>query len=292
MDIIKGTGVALVTPFNDDFSIDFKSLENIINNVINGGVDFLVVLGTTGESVVLNKYERREVIDFCIRINNNRLPIVLGLGSNNTLDLIKEIKLTNFSGIDAILSVSPYYNKPTQDGIYLHYSMIAEVSPVPIIIYNVPGRTATNITSDTTIRLANDFKNIIAIKEASGDLKQIEQIIKYRPKDFLVLSGDDELTLKIIELGGDGVIAVIGQAFPEIFSNMVSLIIKGNIKKAIEFHKSLVLIYPPLYNDGNPAGIKASLNIMGICKNVVRPPLVPVSESVYNKLKEIILGSS
>tara|TARA_B100000902_G_scaffold221471_1_gene210430 strand:+ start:56944 stop:57822 length:879 start_codon:yes stop_codon:yes gene_type:complete len=292
MDIIKGTGVALVTPFNDDFSIDFKSLENIINNVINGGVDFLVVLGTTGESVVLNKYERREVIDFCIRINNNRLPIVLGLGSNNTLDLIKEIKLTNFSGIDAILSVSPYYNKPTQDGIYLHYSMIAEVSPVPIIIYNVPGRTATNITSDTTIRLANDFKNIIAIKEASGDLKQIEQIIKYRPKDFLVLSGDDELTLKIIELGGDGVIAVIGQAFPEIFSNMVSQIIKGNIKKAIEFHKSLVLIYPPLYNDGNPAGIKASLNIMGICKNVVRPPLVPVSESVYNKLKEIILGSS
>ncbi len=292
MDIIKGTGVALVTPFNDDFSIDFKSLENIINNVINGGVDFLVVLGTTGESVVLNKYERREVIDFCIRINNNRLPIVLGLGSNNTLDLIKEIKLTNFSGIDAILSVSPYYNKPTQDGIYLHYSMIAEVSPVPIIIYNVPGRTATNITSDTTIRSANDFKNIIAIKEASGDLKQIEQIIKYRPKDFLVLSGDDELTLKIIELGGDGVIAVIGQAFPEIFSNMVSLIIKGNIKKAIEFHKSLVLIYPPLYNDGNPAGIKASLNIMGICKNVVRPPLVPVSESVYNKLKEIILGSS
>jgi 4-hydroxy-tetrahydrodipicolinate synthase len=292
MDIIKGTGVALVTPFNEDFSIDFKSLENIINNVINGGVDFLVVLGTTGESVVLNKYERREVIDFCIRINNNRLPIVLGLGSNNTLDLIKEIKLTNFSGIDAILSVSPYYNKPTQDGIYLHYSMIAEVSPVPIIIYNVPGRTATNITSDTTIRLANDFKNIIAIKEASGDLKQIEQIIKYRPKDFLVLSGDDELTLKIIELGGDGVIAVIGQAYPEIFSNMVSQIIKGNIKRAIEFHKSLVLIYPPLYNDGNPAGIKASLNIMGICKNVVRPPLVPVSESVYNKLKEIILGSS
>ncbi len=292
MDIIKGTGVALVTPFNEDFSIDFKSLENIINNVINGGVDFLVVLGTTGESVVLNKYERREVIDFCIRINNNRLPIVLGLGSNNTLDLIKEIKLTNFSGIDAILSVSPYYNKPTQDGIYLHYSMIAEVSPVPIIIYNVPGRTATNITSDTTIRLANDFKNIIAIKEASGDLKQIEQIIKYRPKDFLVLSGDDELTLKIIELGGDGVIAVIGQAYPEIFSNMVSQIIKGNIKRAIEFHKSLVLIYPPLYNDGNPAGIKASLNIMGICKNVVRPPLVPVSESVYNKLKEIISGSS
>tara|TARA_B100001142_G_scaffold292270_1_gene311018 strand:- start:951 stop:1829 length:879 start_codon:yes stop_codon:yes gene_type:complete len=292
MDIIKGTGVALVTPFNEDFSIDFKSLENIINNVINGGVDFLVVLGTTGESVVLNKYERREVIDFCIRINNNRLPIVLGLGSNNTLDLIKEIKLTNFSGIDAILSVSPYYNKPTQDGIYLHYSMIAEVSPVPIIIYNVPGRTATNITSDTTIRLANDFKNIIAIKEASGDLKQIEQIIKYRPKDFLVLSGDDELTLKIIDLGGDGVIAVIGQAYPEIFSNMVSQIIKGNIKRAIEFHKSLVLIYPPLYNDGNPAGIKASLNIMGICKNVVRPPLVPVSESVYNKLKEIISGSS
>ncbi len=292
MDIIKGTGVALVTPFNEDFSIDFKSLENIINNVINGGVDFLVVLGTTGESVVLNKYERREVIDFCIRINNNRLPIVLGLGSNNTLDLIKEIKLTNFSGIDAILSVSPYYNKPTQDGIYLHYSMIAEVSPVPIIIYNVPGRTATNITSDTTIRLANDFKNIIAIKEASGDLKQIEQIIKYRPKDFLVLSGDDELTLKIIDLGGDGVIAVIGQAYPEIFSNMVSHIIKGNIKRAIEFHKSLVLIYPPLYNDGNPAGIKASLNIMGICKNVVRPPLVPVSESVYNKLKEIISGSS
>jgi len=289
MDFIKGTGVALVTPFNEDFSIDFKSLKNIIDNVINGGVDFLVVLGTTGESVVLDKYEKKEVIDFCIKINNNRLPIVLGLGSNNTFDLIQEIEITNFSGIDAILSVSPYYNKPTQEGIYLHYSMIAEVSPVPIIIYNVPGRTASNITSDTTIRLANDFKNIIAIKEASGDLKQIEEIIKYRPKDFLVLSGDDELTLKILELGGDGVIGVVVQAYPEIYSKMVGQILMGNINRAIEFHKNLVLIYPSLYIDGNPAGIKASLDIMGICKNVVRPPLVPVSKSTYNKLKEIIL---
>ena len=210
MEKIKGTGVALITPFNADFSIDYTSLEKLLNHQIDGGIDFLVVMGTTGESTTLSSQEKKEVVTFCKKINNGRLPIVLGIGGNNTFALVEEIKSTNFEGIDAILSVSPCYNKPTQDGIYLHYKMIAEACPLPIILYNVPGRTASNISTETTLRLANDFENIVAIKEASGDLDQIEKILQKRPKNFLVLSGDDNLTSKMIAMGGDGVIAVIG----------------------------------------------------------------------------------
>ena len=201
---------------------------------------------------------------------------------------MEEIKSTNFEGIDAILSVSPYYNKPTQDGIYLHYKMIAEACPLPIILYNVPGRTASNISAETTLRLANDFEKIVAVKEASGDLAQIEKIIQQRPKDFLVLSGDDDLTSKMIEMGGDGVIAVIGQSHSKEFSEMVNTGLAGDFAKANQLHEKLNPIYDPLYKDGNPAGVKATLNILGICKNVLRPPLVPVSDTTYKKLKRFI----
>ena len=288
MDKITGTGVALITPFNEDFSIDFTSLEKLINHQIDGEVDYLVVMGTTGESVVLSKSEKKEVVNFCKKINAGRLPIILGLGSNNTFALVEEIKSTDFDGIDGVLSVSPYYNKPTQDGIYLHYKMIAEVCPLPIILYNVPGRTASNITSETTLCLANDFDNIVAVKEASGDLQQIAEIIEKRPANFLVLSGDDGLTPKMIEMGGDGVITVIGQSHPQIFSDMVRAGLAGDFEKANQLHDKLNPIYEPLYIDGNPAGIKATLNIMGICKNVLRPPLVGVTEETYNNLKRFI----
>ena len=288
MNKIKGTGVALITPFNEDFSIDYASLEKLINHQIDGAIDYLVVMGTTGESVVLSKSEKREVVDFCKKINAGRLPIILGLGSNDTFALVEEIKSTEFDGIDAVLSVSPYYNKPTQDGIYLHYKMIAEACPLPIILYNVPGRTASNISSETTLRLANDFENIVAVKEASGDLQQIAEIIEKRPANFLVLSGDDGLTSKMIAMGGDGVIAVIGQSHPKDFSAMVRAGLKGDIEKANQLHEKLNPIYEPLYIDGNPAGIKATLNIMGICKNILRPPLVGVTEETYNNLKRFI----
>ncbi len=288
MDKITGTGVALITPFNEDFSIDFTSLKKLINHQIEGGVDYLVVMGTTGESVVLSKSEKKEVVNFCKKINAGRLPIILGLGSNNTFALVEEIKSTDFDGIDGVLSVSPYYNKPTQDGIYLHYKMIAEVCPLPIILYNVPGRTASNITAETTLCLANDFDNIVAVKEASGDLQQIAEIIEKRPANFLVLSGDDGLTPKMIEMGGDGVITVIGQSHPQIFSDMVRAGLAGDFEKANQLHDKLNPIYEPLYIDGNPAGIKATLNIMGICKNVLRPPLVGVTEKTYNNLKRFI----
>ncbi len=288
MNKIKGTGIALVTPFNEDFSIDFTSLEKLINYTIIGGVDFLVMLGTTGESATLTKQEKKEVVAFCKKINAGRLPIVQGVGGNNTFALVKELKNTNFDGIDAILSVSPYYNKPTQEGIYLHYKILSEASPLPIILYNVPGRTASNISAETTLRLANDFENIVAVKEASGDLDQIEKIIKWKPKDFLVLSGDDGLTSKMIGMGGDGVISVIGQSHPQIFSDMVRTGLKGDIEKVNQLHEKLSPIYEPLYKDGNPAGIKATLNIMGICKNILRPPLVGVTDETYNNLKRFI----
>ena len=288
MNKIKGTGVALITPFNEDFSIDYASLEKLINHQIDGGVDYLLVMGTTGESVVLSKQEKKQVVNFCKKVNNARLPIVLGVGSNNTFALVEEIKSTDFDGIDAVLSVSPYYNKPSQDGIYLHYKMIAEVCTLPIILYNVPGRTASNITAETTLRLANDFGNIVAVKEASGNLQQIAEIIEKRPSDFLVLSGDDGLTPKMIEMGGDGVIAVIGQSHPQIFSDMVRAALKADFEKANLLHEKLSPIYEPLYIDGNPAGIKATLNIMGICKNILRPPLVGVTEETYNNLKRFI----
>ena len=284
---IKGTGVALITPFNIDYSIDYSALKNIIDFTIRGGVDFLVILGTTGESPVISIKERNELLAFCKDVIDSRVPIVIGLGGNNTLSLIDEIQSIDLNGIDAILSVAPYYNKPNQDGIYLHYKLIAENSSLPVILYNVPSRTGVNISSKTTLRLANDFTNIIAIKEASGDLRQIKDIIKNKPKNFLVLSGDDGLTEKMIKMGADGVIAVIAQAFPEIFSQMVNMALSKQYNHSRKLDEGIREIYSSLYHDGNPAGIKATLNILGLCNNILRPPLTPVSSVVYSDLKEL-----
>ena len=288
MDKIKGTGVALVTPFNEDKSVDYKGLENLLNHVIDGGIDYLVLMGTTGESVTLSKGEKVAVVDFCKKINNSRIPVVLGIGGNNTMQVVEDIKSANLDGIDAILSVSPAYNKPSQEGIYQHYKMISGNCPLPIIVYNVPGRTASNISAETTVRLANDFENIVAIKEASGDMDQIMKIIKNKPSDFVVLSGDDGLTLPMIHMGAEGVISVIGQSHPKEYSDMVSFGLSGNQEIANQLHNKLYDFYVPLYAEGNPVGIKACLELLGICKSQVRLPLVEASDAIKNELKSLM----
>ena len=288
MDKIKGTGVALVTPFNEDKSVDYKGLENLLNHVIDGGIDYLVLMGTTGERVTLSKGEKVAVVDFCKKINNSRIPVVLGIGGNNTMQVVADIKSANLDGIDAILSVSPAYNKPSQEGIYQHYKMISGNCPVPIIVYNVPGRTASNISAETTVRLANDFKNIVAVKEASGDMDQIMKIIKNKPSDFVVLSGDDGLTLPMIHMGAEGVISVIGQSHPKEYSDMVSFGLSGNQEIANQLHNKLYDFYVPLYAEGNPVGIKACLELLGICKSQVRLPLVEASDAIKNELKSLM----
>ena len=288
MDKIKGTGVALVTPFNNDKSVDYEGLENLLNHVINGGVDFLVLMGTSGESTTLSKTERIEVVDFCKKINNGRLPIVLGIGGNNTMQVVADIQTANLENVDAILSVSPAYNKPSQEGIYQHYKMISESSPLPIIVYNVPGRTSSNISAATTVRLATDFKNIVGVKEASGDMDQIMKILKNKPADFVVLSGDDGLTLPMIHMGAEGVISVIGQSYPKDFSDMVSFGLSEHNKLANQIHYKLYDFYGPLYAEGNPVGVKACLEMLGICKAVVRLPLVEASNTIKNELKKLL----
>lgn len=288
MNKIKGTGVALITPFNVDKTIDYNGLENLLKHVINGGVDYLVLMGTTAESATLTKKERLEVVSFCKKINKKRLPIVLGIGGNNTMQIVSDIQSSNLDGICAILSVSPYYNKPSQEGIYQHYKMISENCHLPIIMYNVPGRTASNISTKTTLRLANDFDNIIAIKEASGDMEQIMKIIKHKPSSFIVLSGDDNLTLPMIHMGAEGVISVIGQSHPKEYSNMVSFAMSGNNEVANQLHNRLYDFYEPLYAEGNPVGVKACLELLGICRNEVRLPLVNASEKITQDLKQLI----
>jgi len=285
----KGTGVAIVTPFNKDSSIDYKSLGKLVDFIIKGGVEYIVVLGTTGESVTLSKEEKQSIITHVIENVNKRVPIVLGLGGNNTQEIVNSLKKTaDFNHIDALLSVSPYYNKPNQRGIYQHYKAISEVSPLPIILYNVPGRTASNLTAETTLKLANDFKNIIAIKEASGNLEQCMKIIKNKPKDFSVISGDDMLTLPMIAAGADGVISVVANAFPKDFSEMTRQILAGNVKEAQKLHYKLTDIIEQLFADGNPAGIKAVLEMMKICTANVRLPLVKVNKVTQNALTEMV----
>ncbi|MBT5614948.1 MAG: 4-hydroxy-tetrahydrodipicolinate synthase [Flavobacteriales bacterium] len=288
MNKIKGTGVALVTPFNEDKSVDYKGLENLLNHVIDGGIDYLVLMGTTGESVTLSKGEKVAVVDFCKKINNSRIPVVLGIGGNNTMQVVEDIKSANLDGIDAILSVSPTYNKPSQEGIYQHYKMISGNCPLPIIVYNVPGRTASNLSAETTVRLANDFENIVAVKEASGDMDQIMKIIKNKPSDFVVLSGDDGLTLPMIHMGAEGVISVIGQSHPKEYSDMVSFGLSGNQEIANQLHNKLYDFYVPLYAEGNPVGVKACLELLGICKSQVRLPLVEASDTIKNELKSLM----
>ena len=288
MDKIKGTGVALVTPFNNDKSVDYKGLRKLLNYVINGGVDYLVIMGTTGESTTLSKLEKSEVLDFCLKVNDKRLPIVLGIGGSNTYQVVNDIKSIKLDDIDAILSVSPAYNKPSQEGIYQHYKIIADTSPIPIIIYNVPGRTSSNILAETTIRLATDFDNIVAVKEASGDMDQIMKILKNKPKKFTVLSGDDSLTLPMIYMGAEGVISVIGQAQPKDFSKMVSFGLEGDTKTANEVHNRLYDFYYPMYSEGNPVGVKACLEVLDICKATVRSPLVEASDEIKDEFRRLL----
>ena len=288
VNIGKGTGVAIVTPFKKDGNVDFKALTKIVEHIIKGKADYIVALGTTGESVTLYKEEKLEVTRHIVNVANGKVPIVLGIGGNNTSEIIHTLDSTEYSGISAILSVCPYYNRPNQEGLYQHYKAIAQASPLPIILYNVPGRTACNMTDETTLRLANDFEEIIGIKEASGNMNQIMNIIKNRPKGFLVISGDDAITLPIIAAGGDGVISVVANAFPKDFSEMTRQCLAGNFAEARKLHYKLTNITNLMFADGNPAGVKAVLEIMGLCDAVLRLPLVPVNKKVYDGMVEEI----
>lgn len=284
----QGTGVALVTPFHKYGTIDFSSLEKIVEHTISGGVDYLVVLGTTGEASTLSADERRAVIDFVIETCNNRIPVVLGLGGNNTQEIVNRIKEMSFEGIAGILSVCPYYNKPQQKGIYYHFKTISSVCPVPIIVYNVPGRSGANMTAETTLILAKDFDNIVAIKEASGNLIQIMEIIRNKPEHFSVISGDDALTLPMISLGAVGVISVVANAFPSDFSKMVNFCLDCNYEEARKIHFALLPIIDKLFEDGSPAGIKAALQIIGLAENSLRLPLAKVNKAVNLQLQQLI----
>lgn len=274
----RGTGVALVTPFKNG-KIDWEDLEKIIEHVIAGGVEFLVSLGTTGESVTLSDEEHRQVLDFTIKINRGRLPLVAGIfGGNNTAALVEKIKNYNFEGVDALLSSNPAYSKPGQEGIFQHYMELAEVSPKPIIIYNVPSRTASNMNAETTLRLANSSDKFLGIKEASDDIYQVMKIIKGKPKDFLVLGGDDFITLPLIAAGGDGVISVIANTTPRPFTDMVHAALRQDIPTAQKLNFKLLELYKLLFIEGNPVGVKAALELQGLCSREVRLPLVPMTE--------------
>lgn len=279
-----GTGVALITPFTKNNEVDYKALEKLVNFQVDNGINYLVILGTTGESVTLNAQERLKVIATIIKTNNKRLPLVLGIGGNDTKKVVEEIKNTNLSQIDAILSVSPYYNKPTQEGIYQHFKAISESTDKPIILYNVPHRTGKNIETDTVIRLANDFKNIIGVKDAADDIKQIFDLISKKPKDFLIISGDDDLALSTVLTGGAGVISVIAQGLPKPFSNMIKLALNDENKAAQEIFYKVLKVSKLIYKEGNPAGIKVVLNHKGICETNVRLPLVKASKALYNEI--------
>ncbi|WP_434575233.1 4-hydroxy-tetrahydrodipicolinate synthase [Riemerella anatipestifer] len=283
MKNLSGLGVALVTPFNEDLSIDFESLTKLIEYNIANGTDFFVVLGTTAETATLSKEEKEAVIQYIVKVNNKRLPLVLGIGGNNTLAVKKEIEQTNLDDFEAILSVSPYYNKPNQEGLYQHYKALAETGK-NIIIYNVPGRTGQNIEVETTLRLAKEFPNLFMIKEAAPNLTQYFDILRKKPANFSLMSGDDEYTLPVTLAGGDGVISVIGQAYPKEFSEMIKLAKEEKVKKAYAIHNQLVEITRLIFAEGNPAGIKAVLANKGIIKNHLRLPLVKASEGLQQKI--------
>jgi len=291
MQSLIGTGVALVTPFKKDFSIDFEALQRIVNFSIDGGVEYLVVMGTTAENATLTQAEKEQVINAVIDINKGRLPLVLGVGGNNTMQVVEELKTRDFSAFEAILSVSPYYNKPTQEGIYQHFKAVAEASPIPVILYNVPGRTASNMLPSTVIRLAKDFDNVVAIKEAAGDMAQAMQLIKNAPKDFLVISGDDMIALPIVLAGGAGVISVIGQGFPKEFSEMIRLGLNKKVNEAFKTQYFLSDCIDMIFEQGNPAGIKQVFQALGIAENTVRLPLVSVDDSLGNRLNEFVKHS-
>ena len=281
-------GVALITPFNEDGTIDFPALARLIEYQIQNGIDYLVALGTTAETPTLTEDEKARVRAFIIEKVNGRVPIVLGLGGNNTNAIVENLKTQNFDGIDAILSVVPYYNKPSQEGIYQHYKAIASATKLPVILYNVPGRTGVNMTAETTLRLARDFDNIVAIKEASGNITQMDDIIKNKPSDFMVISGDDGITFPLITLGAVGVISVIGNAFPREFSRMVRLALNGDYASALTIHHRFTELFSLLFVDGNPAGVKCLIHAMGYIQNQLRLPLVPTRITTYEKIRDVL----
>lgn len=277
-------GVALVTPFTKTKEIDFPALERVIHHVADNGADFLVVLGTTGETPTLSADEKTSILQFVKEKTNGEIPLVAGIGGNNTAEIVRLLKETDLSGYSAILSVVPAYNKPTQDGIYYHFKAIAEASPLPVILYNVPGRTGVNMTADTTLRLAREVPNIIGIKEASGNIKQIERLLTEKPDGFNVISGDDGLTYPLMTLGAAGVISVIGNAYPREFSDMVHLCLEGNYIEAVDYHYKFREIIRLLFADGNPAGVKCVMHDMGLIQNELRLPLIPVHQSVADEI--------
>jgi 4-hydroxy-tetrahydrodipicolinate synthase len=285
---LHGMGVALITPFKTDESIDCEALVRMTDHLVDNGTDYIVALGTTAETASLSEEEKREITGIIVERVNRRVPVVLGISGNCTRKVTAEIEKTEFKGIDAILSVVPYYNKPTQEGIYQHYRAISKASPKPVILYNVPGRTVTNMTGATTLRLANDFENIIAIKEASGNFSQMDDIIKHKPADFHVISGDDGITFPLIALGAVGVISVIGNAFPKEFSRMVRLALEGDYASARTLHSRFVELFELLFVDGNPAGVKSMLHMMGFIENKLRLPLVPTRITTFEKIREVL----
>ena len=288
MQKFYGTGVALVTPFKKDFSVDTEALAKIVDFVTEGGVEYLVVLGTTAETATLTAEEKDLVIKTVIDANKGRLPLVLGVGGNNTAKVVEELKTRDLSSFDAVLSVSPYYNKPTQEGIYQHFKAVAEASPVPVILYNVPGRTASNVLPATIIRLANDFSNIIGVKEAAGDIVQAMKLIQHKPKDFLVISGDDMITLPMVLAGGAGVISVIGEGFPKEFSQMVRLGLERKVEEAYALHYKISDSIDMIFEQGNPAGIKEIFKVLNLSENTVRLPLVNVNEDLASRIESFV----
>lgn len=288
MKKFKGTGVAIVTPFKNDSSIDFAALGRVINHVIGGGVNYIVALGTTGESVTLTKDEKKAIISYVVEAIDGRVPLMVGIGGNNTQEVINSVRHSNLTGVDGILSVAPYYNKPTQKGLFQHFKAIATSSPLPLIIYNVPGRTSCNITADTCLELAHSCENITGVKEASGDIGQIMRIIKSKPDNFSVISGDDMMTIPIIAAGGAGVISVLGNAFPVQTSEIVAHSLKGNFKSARELQFRFLEMIELLFIEGNPSGVKSMMSLMNICQNNLRLPLVPVSRTIYTRIQKAI----
>jgi len=280
MNKFHGTGVALVTPFNTDGSVDYQGLKNLINHLVDGGVEYLVSLGTTGETATLSKDEKKKVWEFTAEINNGRLPLVAGIGGNDTLSVAEEIKTFEGNAYSAILSVSPYYNKPNQEGVYQHYKYLSEISPLPILLYNVPGRTGISMTPETTCRLAHDFKNLIGIKDAAASFDQFNQIMRDKPADFMLISGDDPVALPMMSIGAVGIISVIGNALPKQFSDMIRLCLNGEFAKAAPAHLSMIEFTRLCFAEGNPVGVKAALKQLGICGDDVRLPLVKASDDL------------
>ena len=281
-----GAGVALITPFNEDKSIDYSALERLVENQVSGGIDYLVVLGTTAETPALSEIEKKEVVRFVIEKNAGRLKIVVGMGSNNTISLVESIKNNDFKGVDAILSVTPYYNKPTQEGLFQHFKMVVKACPIPVILYNVPGRTGVNMDADTTLRIANLSEKVVAIKEASGDLGQFAKIIANAPGYFKVISGDDSLTLPSVTMGSIGVISVIANALPERLSQLTHASLSGNITLASQLHLQMAEMLKLIFREGNPGGVKALMEMLGTVKNQLRLPLVPVSSATYTLIEK------